>query len=183
MKMIAIVLSLCFTFNVFAGTVSELDKAFDAYNYAVTVEWDQKDSAFHEAQTKMLLEKITSLRNSGLTRKEILATVESKVANKEAFEALKLKFSLLKTDSAEELAQTLRETSKDMYSQGASWNGGVAVWIFPAVFIAILIYAASTAKDYECVRYEVGEYCEGGDYVYCGYGEHCAEYQEELNIM
>lgn len=179
MKMIAIVLSLCFTFNVFAGTVSELEKAFDAYNYAVTVEWDQKDPAFHEAQTKLLLEKITSLRNSGLSREEILATVEKKVANKEVFEALKLKLSLLKAGSAEELALAVREASDDMYSQGASWNGNVAVWIFPAVILAVVIYVVATAKDYECVRWEVGEYCEQGDYMYCGYGEHCVEYQEQ----
>jgi hypothetical protein len=179
MKMIAIVLSLCFTFNVFAGSVSELEKAFDAYNYAVTVEWDQKDPAFHEAQTKLLLEKITTLRNEGLSREEILATVENKVANKEAFEALKLKLSLLKAGSVEELALMIRETSNDMYSHGASWSGNVAVYIFPAVILAVVIYAIATAKDYECVRWEVGEYCEGGTYVYCGYGEHCAEYQAQ----
>jgi hypothetical protein len=178
MKMIALVLSLCFTANVFAatGSVQALERAFDNYNYAVTVEWDQKDPTFHEQQTKKLIEDITTLRNNGLTRDEIVSVVEKKVADKKALEALKLKLSLLNITSPEDLSQALRES--DLYTHGASWNGSAAMFIFPALFVVLVVYLIATDRDYECVRWETGYYCEQGNYMICGYGEHCAQYEE-----
>ena len=69
MKITAWLLCLCFTMNVFAST--GLSEAVDEYNYAMSVEWDHADQAFHDTQTEIFFSKVSSHMGNGLTQKEI----------------------------------------------------------------------------------------------------------------
>ena len=77
MRIISFVLCLCFSFNVLAhpGTVSDLERLFDDYNYSVTVDWDQKDQTFYENQTNIFFEKFADMMTAGISEKEVLAVL------------------------------------------------------------------------------------------------------------
>lgn len=188
MRLLSILLSLCITFNVLAasGSIQELERHIDDYQYILTVEWDQKDQKFYDAQTDMFIAKLSELvAKNNLSKEEVLLLSEKKIKDKNAFEAMKLKMSLLDQNiSPESLAQTLKESSKDFYSRGASWNGDVAI-IVPLALIAILIgFAVWHSLTYECVAWEeryscsTDEYCASYSYDYDGHS-YCSYYKEE----
>lgn len=60
MKLTALLLTFCFSLNVMAstGTVQELERHLDEYQYALTVEWDQKDQSFYQTQMIMELSRL-----------------------------------------------------------------------------------------------------------------------------
>jgi hypothetical protein len=190
MRILSLLLSFCITFNVLAasGTVAELEKHIDEYQYVLTVEWDQKDQAFYQAQTDAFLEKLSELiKTKGLTKEQILEISEKRVKDKAAFEALKLKMSLLdKNTSADQLAKVLSESSKDFYSRGASWSGDAA-FIIPLALAGIIIgYAIWFHITHECVAYEeryscsTDQYCASYSYDWQGYS-YCDYYREETD--
>lgn len=190
MRLIALLLSFCFTFNVLAasGSVSELERALDEYQYTMTVEWDQKDQEFHEKVTKAFFDKMGVLvSEQGLHKEEVLAFAEKKMANKKAFEALKLKLSLLsEVKSSDELARVLRENSKEFYVQGASWAPDateVLIWVGIAALIGYLVWFNA---NYECGGYEEVWECDtytNSDGTHsstsCGWETQCAYYVEK----
>lgn len=210
MKLVSLLVALCFTMNVFAATntISALEQAMDEYQYALSVEWDQKDNSFQEAQTKIFFEKIATLiKEEGLTQAQVMTMIEGKIENKEALNALKLKASLLaKAQNTEELIKMVRESSKDFYAQGASWNGGAMIvgYAIVAVILGVVAYSIYWSATHECVRYENqyvcntysdcygggygggyygggyygGGYCYGG-YTTCGYADVCVEYAKK----
>lgn len=175
-KLIAYFLLLTFTFNSFAatGTVQELSGAFDEYQYALTVEWDQKDKSFQEAQTKAFFQKLSLLMSEGLTQKEVLAMAESKMANKEALAALQAKLTVLnRFESPEELAKFLSQNSKEFYAKGASWNGSVdPMTALIVIGVAALIgYAIWFSVTHECVAWDEKWECSSDTY-YDDYGSY-----------
>lgn len=175
MKILSLLLSLCISFNVLAatGTVSGLERAIDDFQYTMTVEWDQKDQKFHDAQTDLFLKKLSEIiKKEGLTKDQVIAMAEKRVQDKQAFEAMKLKMTLLnKNASAEELAVTLKETSKEFYSKGASWNGDAALIIPLALFAIVIGYAVWWSATHECVARE--------DQWQCDTTEYCADYDTD----
>lgn len=213
MKLVSLLVAFCFSLNVFAssGVVSELEKELDTYHYALSVEWDQKDEAFYDAKTAEFFEALKILiKDNGLSQTQLMTVMEKKISNKNLLESMKLKMSLLKTgSSAEDLARMIKESTKDMYSHGASWNGQVivpaAIGILVAATIGYFIWWKAT---HECVRYESeyicdtfyncpfgtgygydgqnygtfynGGYCAGGiTTTQCGYANVCAEYAKK----
>jgi hypothetical protein len=159
MRFVSLLVAFCFSLNVMAstGTVQELERSMDDFHYALSVEWDQKDQAFYEAQTKIFFEKMNDLIvNGGLTQDEILKLVESKSKNKAAIEALKLKLSLLpKNLSTTELADIVKQNAKDFYAEGASWNGYVVYSVvLGVVIIGAIAYSIWWSATHECVAYE-----------------------------
>jgi hypothetical protein len=208
MKFMSMILALTLSMNVFAGSVVELEKSLNDYHYALTVEWDQKDAAFYEAKSAEFFAKMTKLiKEEGLTQAEVLKLAESKM-DKATVAALKLKFSLLSQgSSAEELAQTIKESSKNLYARGASWNGEAILPVAVGLVVAGLIgYAIWWSATHECVAYEQqyvcntynncntygggydpyygsgyygGSYCYGTGYTTCGYQNVCTEYAKK----
>lgn len=211
MRFIALLVAFCFSLNVMAstGTVQELERALDDYHYALSVEWDQQDQSFYDAKTKEFFSKMESLiKNDGLTQDQVLTLVSKKVNNPKVVEALKLKAALMsKANSAEELAKMVKESTGDMYSQGASWNGQVIVpVVIGLLVVGVIAYSVWWSATHECVAYEQqyvcntynncsyyggyydpyygggyygGTYCYGGTYTTCGYENVCTEYAKK----
>lgn len=159
MKIVAFLLSLCFTLNVFASSnlTSEVQRTIDEYQFAMTVEWDQNDRSFAEAQTRKLFSEISSLFAQGMTSDDLLKIIESKIKNPAIVAELRMKAQTLPTGSTEELIQALADSSTSFYSEGASWNGtavafygGIAVF-----FIGFIAYTTWYNANYECVEYEL----------------------------
>lgn len=175
-RLFALVLLFCLSLNTFAatGTIQELSSAFDEYQYALTVEWDQQDKSFQEAQTKAFFQKISLLMSEGLTQEKVLAMAEAKMANKEALAALKAKLTVLnRFESPEQLAKFLSQNSKMFYAQGASWNGSVdpMTALLVVGIAAIIGYAIWFTATHECVAYDQRWECSSDTY-YDDYGSY-----------
>jgi hypothetical protein len=163
-KIISFVLLLCLSMNVMAGTVGvqKLEKHLDDFQYAMTVEWDQKDEAFKAAKTKEFnaaLEKI--ILEDGIGQLEIMSLLQKKVINKDALNAIQLKLSLLGNASTPEaLAKSLEASTKDMYTQGASWNGEVVIPLaIGVIVVAIIAYKWWWEKNHVCAEWELKDEC------------------------
>ncbi len=163
MKLMSLFVALCFSMNVFAasGTLDALEKHLDDYHYAMSVEWDQKDMKFQEAKTKELFAQMEKLiRTEGLTQEQILKLVEKKTNNSAAVEALKAKLSIMNIGTSDELIQIMRDSSEDMYAQGASWNGSVIVPVAVGlVIVATLGFALWWSATHECSEYKTETKC------------------------
>lgn len=210
MRIASLLLAFCFTFNVMAasGTVSEFERAMDDYHYALSVEWDQQDQAFYDARTKEFFSRLKNLiGNEGLSGEQIMTVVEKRAGNKTAVNALKLKMELIqKNSSSEDLAALIKESSREIYAQGASWNGQAIVPVAIGLLIAGAIgYAVWWSATHECVSYENQYVCNtysncsyygggynpnygggyyGGSYCYgsyttCGYENVCTQYAKK----
>lgn len=210
MRLISLLVAFCFSLNVMAstGTVQELERVMDDYHYSLSVEWDQKDHNFYDSKTKEFFSKIeTLIKEQGLSQKQMMTLVEKKVNNQKVIDALKLKLNLLgKGSSPEELAKMIKESTKDMYDQGASWNGSVVFPVVIGLVVAAAIgYSLWWSANHECVAYETqyvcntynncntyygtydpyyggyygGNYCYGGTYTTCGYANVCTQYEKK----
>lgn len=197
MKFTSFLLLFCLSFNVLAQSqaVQSLEQGLDDYQYAVTVEWDQKDSAFHDQQTEKFFNKMSSLvKDEGLQKEEILALAEKKMSNKVALEALKLKLNVLTSaQSTKELAEVLRTNSKEFYTAGASWNGATVENAIIVGVVAVFAYAIWYYATHDCVEYKQSEsltcrpvhmgYDSNFDPIYgpveCSYGEMCIKYEKK----
>lgn len=194
MRLISALLCFCLTFNVMAasGTVGELEKALDEYQYSLTVEWDQKDSAFMTAKTEAFYATLSDLMDKGLSQEDILAVVSKKSKNAKEIEALKLRMEMLagKATSANELAKAITANSKGLYSTGASWEGSailISVGIV-AVLGAAIAYGIWFDNNHTCVATAQGQNCgwvspyqgapQSAQYYQCWETTYCTQYEE-----
>jgi hypothetical protein len=205
-RIISLFVAFCFSLNVMAssGTIQELERHLDDYHYALSVEWDQKDNKFYQEQTEAFFEKLNKLiKEDGLSQKDLLTLMEKKTNNKQLIDALKLKLSLSQINSSEELAKVVRQSTKDMYAQGASWNGNVLFPVAIGLLVAAVVgYAIWWNANHQCVATETrwvcntynncnyygggwdpyyggyygGTYCYGNGYTTCGYTDVCTRY-------
>lgn len=182
-KIISALLLMSLTLNVFAASASSkgLEVLMDEYQYAMSVEWDQKDQVFHEKQTQAFLSELAKLNMSS---EDLLAVAEKKMGNKKQFEALKLKMSLLsKVNSEADLAKMISQNSHEFYSRGASWNGATVFnYAMVALIAGIIGYAIYRAIAYECVEWEYKYHCTGSNNDgndWCGYGDVCVRSEKK----
>lgn len=190
MKLFSALLCLCFVLNGLAatGSVSALDKALDQYQFALTVEWDQRDQKVYQAQTQAFFVEVARLmRDEGLTTESVVAVVEKKAQGRIDVKALKLKLELLSknANSSDDLARLLSDNSQQFYQRGASWDGEVALYIgLGVLFAAALAYTIWWNIKYECVDYDYVRDCDwiedsDGDRDYrCGYDRKCVQWVE-----
>lgn len=212
MRFLSLLVAFCFTFNVLAstGTVQELERVLDDYQYSLSVEWDQKDQKFYDVKTKEFFSKLEQLiKEEGLSQEQIMTLVNKKANNKALVEALKLKLSLMgKNISNEDLIKLINESTKDMYSRGASWNGQIIIPVAIGLLIAAVVgYALWWDANHVCVAWENQYVCNtynncpssaggyydpynggyyGGHYCYgplytttCGYQDVCTQYEKK----
>ncbi len=209
MRFLSLLVAFCFSLNVMAstGTVQELERVLDDYHYGLAVEWDQKDQSFYDAKTTEFFSKLEKLiKEEGLSQAQLMTVIEKKSGNKKMVEALRLKMSMMgKNVTTQELTQIVKDSSRDMYSQGASWNGEVVYTVaIGLLFAAIVGYSIWWENNHVCVAYENQYVCNtynnctyssgyhdpyfggysGANYCYgtytaCGYADVCKEYQKK----
>lgn len=115
--------------------------AIDDFNFAMTVEWDQEDQAFYQAQMKKFLADLKALRAEGITNAEIIDVAVSSIKNEKLAQEMKAILNLIEVEklSAEDAQSMLLEAAKNSSSAGASWSSDAWVWIGPVLGIAILL--------------------------------------------
>lgn len=194
MRIISALLCFCLTFNVMAasGTTQELERALDDYQFAMTVEWDQKDKAFQTEKTEAFYATLSDLMQKGLTTDDVMALVSKKSKNPKEVEALKLKMDMIakNANSSTELAQAMTAHSKDLYSTGASWEGTailISVGIV-AIFAAAIAYSVWFDNNHTCVATAQGQECgwvspyygapQNQQYYQCWATTYCTQWEE-----
>ena len=206
MRIFSLLLAFCLSLNVMAstGTVQEFERAIDEYYYDLSVEWDQKDQAFYDLKTKEFFTNLERLiKEEGLTQDQIVNLLKNKIKDQTMIDALVVKMSLLKNSgSAVDLAKVIKDSTKDLYSRGASWNGQVIWQATAALLVAAAVgYAVWFDANHVCVASEPqyvcnsynncfygytdisygGFYCYGGSnfYTICGNVEVCTQYSRK----
>lgn len=165
MRLISALLCFCLTFNVMAasGTVTELEKALDEYQYSLTVEWDQKDNAFVTARTEAFYAALSDLMNKGLTKEDVMNVVSKKSKNDKEVEALKVRMEAVANgaNSSQELAEAITMKSNQLYSSGASWEGAAVVISVGIVAIlgAAIAYSIWFDAKHTCVETAEAQQC------------------------
>ncbi|MES2527218.1 MAG: hypothetical protein V4598_09020 [Bdellovibrionota bacterium] len=166
MKFISALLALCFTMNVFAstGAMDDLSTAMDEYQFAMTVEWDQKDQAFKTKQLEVLSGKMGQLFKQGLTAQDVNVLIDNRFKNSQVAQAAKVKLALLGNNlTPANVLDILKDNSSDIYSNGASWNGNTTLFVWGGVVVAIIAIAVAYSKwqndNYECVETAIADYC------------------------
>jgi hypothetical protein len=166
MKLISALVAFCFTMNVFAasGTINELSVVMDDYQYAMTVEWDQKDMAFKSKQLELLSARMGELFKDGLTAQDVNVLIENRFKNSQVAEAAKIKLALMGDKiTPANVVDLLKTSSTDIYSNGASWNGDVQYFVWGGVIIAIIAIAVAYSQwksdNYECAETAIADYC------------------------
>jgi hypothetical protein len=169
-----------------SGTVQELERALDEYQYALTIEWDQKDSTFMTEKTEAFYKTLAALMDKGLTQTEIMDLVAKKSSHPKELEALTLKMKMLAetSSSSAELAQVITENSKNFYATGASWEGyyyaTAGIFVVVAALVGYSIWFESqrtcvaTAQGTQCGW--VAQYIDGPQFYQCWETTYCTEY-------
>lgn len=170
MKRLLVLLLTCilFTAQVHAATNNGLKVAFDEFNYSLSVEWDQKDQAFHDKKVAEFKASLESMYANGLTNVDVINFMAAETKNetlKKDLEILSVNLALNKY-SQNESFELVQKALGRYYSQGSSWmpergqllTYGVAllgVFMF-AMFIKCLVSPGAEVTSYS--------------YTSCGYG-------------
>lgn len=143
-KLVTLVLALSiFSVHAHATTQNGLKAAFDELNYSLSVEWDQKDKDFYTTQMKNFSATIRDLQAKGLTNSQLVDFVKTEVKDQRVARDLETAFNMISINkmSSEDASKYMVETMKRSYTQGASWNGDVLLYLG----VGLLIVAAAVA--------------------------------------
>lgn len=168
MKLVSFLIALLISFSASAQT---LEKIVDDYNYAVTVEWDQKDQAFFDQAGKKFMAEVDAYsRTNTLTKADVLKVFSARVQDKKQLEALMLKAELTSQEmNAENFVELMRSSQESFYARGSSWNGevigAVTGGLVLVLFFAMFIYVGHQS--------ERERYCSGTYHWVNDYGNEC----------
>ena len=102
-KKIISILTILASFQSFALTpqagLTELKKAYDALNFSIQVEWDQKDKKFYNKKVEDFHNTIKRLQNSGLTNSDLIKFIKTNIKDKNL------------ANNIDELYETIQATS------------------------------------------------------------------------
>lgn len=102
----------------------ELKTAYDELNYALTVEWDQKDGSFRAAQMETFNNVITNLKLEGITNDELMNFAKSQIKDANIAKDFENALSVVKNKlTGNEANQYITEAMKNSYASGANWKG------------------------------------------------------------
>ena len=148
-KLIALIMVLSiFTTQANASTNDGLKAAFDDLNFALTVEWDQKDKVFHETEMKKFTASVRDLQSKGLTNAQLIDFAKSEVKNAQVAKDLETALNMIQINkmSSAEANKYILDTMKKSYSAGASWNGEVFVYLAVGGLIVALAVAIASGS-------------------------------------
>lgn len=132
MKLILLSLVLVSQFS-FAQEKMTLKNAIDEYNYALTIEWDQKDLTFLELQNQLLENRILELGDD-ISTKDIMEAfpgvdvfmIDADLQSKRIFTVQDLR--------------SYMETNPIQYAQGANWVGVAGMALGGAALITLGVF-------------------------------------------
>jgi urease gamma subunit len=139
---------LAFAFvTVQANAVSNnnLKTAFDELNYSLSVEWDQQDRAFYDAQMAKFTAQVQELQAKGLSNAELMEFATSNIKDKNLAKEVQNAMTLVQINklSASEARKLLLDTVGKNYSAGASWSSdGI---LYGALIVLLLVAAVAGA--------------------------------------
>ena len=169
-KLIALMMVLSiFTTQANASTTDGLKAAFDELNYALTVEWDQKDKEFHADQMKKFTSSIRDLQSKGLTNAQLVDFAKSQVKNAQVAKDLETALNMIQINkmSGAEANKYILDTMKKSYSAGASWNGEVFIYLAVGVLIVALAVALANGNVSSSGNGGYGSSCYYDDVYVC----------------
>ncbi len=163
-----------FTVQAHASTQNGLKAAFDEMNYSLTVEWDQKDKSFYDAQMKKFMGQVRELQKQGLTNAQMVEFAKSQIKDQKVAKDLETAFSMITINkmSSEEASQYMIESMKRAYSNGASWNGDVLIYLAVGLLIVALAVGLANGTAGGSSNGGGGYSCYDDCYYYtyqCGY--------------
>lgn len=153
---LSLVLALFFTMSASAstGAVNGLNQILNEYQYALTVEWDQKDLSVRKEITATFGQGVKELLSkNAISREELLSVVKSRVGSNSQLEALELKLALLPKNLSEDqqLVQLLESIGTG--AEGASWNGDViAKSVAGLLLVGMVLLVADSIQQGKCVE-------------------------------
>jgi len=148
-KLLSLILTLATVtpYSALASNGTDLRKIFDQYNYAMTITWDGKDSAFAEKQEALLKTSLAPLVDAGLTDQDIKEAFPN--INVAEIEVQLTQLNLHDTSAISSFIQMSRQN----YKSGASYQGsagttiGYAILGAVAVALVIVLIRDRQAKD------------------------------------
>lgn len=190
-KLVTFLLALAITSTSFAqtGSLQQLGAIVDEFQYAMTVQWDQKDEAFADATTKLFLTKAQGVLAEGkVDPKEMEAFLEQKIGSKKALEAMKLQIALNPNLTTQDFLDLVRKNQRNFYAEGANWNGSGGALLVAGIvggFVGlVLLFNWALGPGANCLRHETQYYCyerfDLQDNMIeqdCGNHQVCAEYE------
>ena len=154
-----------FTVQANAASQNGLKAAFDELNYNLSVEWDQKDQAFYRTQMSEFAATVRDLQAKGLTNAQMIDFAKAEVKDAKVAQDLETAFNMISLNkmSSAEASKFMVDTMKKSYSQGASFNGEVFVYLAAGVLIVALAVALASGN----VTVSNGGGCYYQDYYVC----------------
>ncbi len=156
----------CFNASVFVLLLSMLGERtyaatgvkelIENYQYAVTVEWDQKDESFLAIQNETFKSGVQQLILSEQSSEQIMNETLNMIKDEKMKAELTESINLLKNNqtSADQVLQVLENHSSQMQEQGTSWSPAVKIIVgvlagYVLLKLAFLaIYYADTDPNY-----------------------------------
>lgn len=167
MKLITgLLLTLCFTVNAMAAKLPQesLSNLIEEYNYALSVEWDQKDKVRHAEIVRSFIHDAQSLLKSGeVTAADIQQVIAEKSGNARLTQDLAIMIGTLSAPySTQQLVDFLSKNGQDLMPQGASWSPDPIALFFGGLLVLLLAWAiigSATSLDEDCTYvYSEGDY-------------------------
>ncbi len=123
--MIKLLVSMFLALSIFSASASTpaLKQSIDELNYALTVEWDQKDEAFLNSSIETFKR---DLAVQGISQDELLSIVAAQ-----------------NNMSEDQVMELIRATAH--YKQGASWNG--VIYVLGGIGLGIGIFFTIVLMD------------------------------------
>lgn len=151
-KVLSIVITLLLSFNLVAATpgAGRLSTLVDDFQFALTVEWDQKDKVAFETINEEFRQKLNLIvQEEGISKTELMKFLETKVRNKKLLDEMQLRIQLMSQNpTSSEIQSLFNDMKSSIYGQGASWVGEVAFvtgWVILAVIF--IVYLVKTLKE------------------------------------
>ncbi len=134
-----------FTSHSIAGNEASIKQLLDELNYSLTVEWDQKDKSFYNAQVLQFNEGVKKLKAQGVTTNEMFRSVLESIKDKNLareVEEIRMKLNL-KLVSESQAIDMLKDAQNRSYSRGANWfwDSEAIPWVAGGLFLAVILAA------------------------------------------
>jgi hypothetical protein len=176
------VIAMSFMFSVPAGAATHADSlrsAMNELNYALNVEWDQKDPAFYDAQMNRFQSVMVELSAQGMTQEEMLLQAKGLVKDTRTAAELEKTLQLISANKLTnaEAKKLVMEMIAQSHSRGANWSGEIymSLGTVIALVLVIAVLAGGGSGDGTST---------GGGVNTCAYGYHyqCYSYFDQFGI-